>query len=297
MKTNLAKWFILFTLVIIWGTSFLLIKRALLVYESEIVGSLRIFIAFVVSLPFVIKHSRRLSVDKWKYIAIVGILGTGFPALLFAKAQTVISSSVAGILNSLTPLFTLATGVLFFGQKAKFLRVIGVITGLAGAAGLVYVTSNQSFEFHFTYALFIILATIFYSIQSNIIKTHLNEVNPVAITTLGFLIIGAPAGVYLFFFSDFPVILMNESRGPEGFFYVAVLSIFGSVIALILYNRLVQITNAVFATSVTYLVPVVALLWGVLDGERLPVVSIAFIALILTGVIMVNKNGALKKNH
>jgi drug/metabolite transporter (DMT)-like permease len=238
-----------------------------------------------------------LPADKWKYIIIIGILGTGLPALLFAKAQTVISSSVAGILNSLTPLFTLATGVLFFGQKARLLRVLGVITGLAGAVGLVYVTSNQSFEFHFTYALFIILATIFYSVQSNIIKTHLNEVNPAAITTLGFLTIGAPAGVYLFFFSDFPEILMNESQGRSGFFYVAILSVFGSVIALILYNRLVQITNAVFATSVTYLVPVVALLWGVLDGERLPVISTAFIALILTGVIMVNKNGALKKNH
>jgi len=295
LKKSLLKWLLLFTLVLIWGTSFLLIKRGLEVYPNHVVGSLRIFIAFVVTLPFALFHARRLPSDKWKYIAIVGIFGTGIPALLFAKAQTVISSSVAGILNSLTPLFTLVTGILFFKQKALLMRVLGVITGLAGAVGLVYVTSNQSFEFHLTYALFIIVATVFYAFQSNVVKAYLNEVNPVAITTLGFSIIGIPAGIYLFFFSDFLNMLTKENRGYEGLGYVAILSVFGSVIALILYNRLVQMTNAVFATSLTYLIPMVALLWGLIDGENLPLASIAFIMLIFAGVIMVNKNDYLKK--
>lgn len=297
MKKNITKWLILFTLVLIWGTSFILMKRGLQVYPNLVVGSLRVFIAFLVTLPFAFFRTKGLTSDNWKYIVIVGVIGTGIPALLFAKAQTVISSSVAGILNSLTPLFTLIIGVLFFGQKARILRILGVITGLIGAVGLVYVSSNQSFEFHLMYALFIILATVLYSFQSNIVKTHLNDVNPATITILGLSIVGVPAGIYLFVFSPFINILATDIRGLEGIFYISILSIFGSVIALILYNRLVQITNAVFATSVTYLVPVVALLWGVLDGERLPMVSIAFIALILTGVIMVNKNGSLKKNH
>lgn len=270
-------------------------KRGLQVYPNLVVGSLRIFIAFLVTLPFAFFRTKGITSDHWKYIIIVGIIGMGIPALLFAKAQTVISSSVAGILNSLTPLFTLIIGVLFFGQKARILRILGVITGLIGAVGLVYVSSNQAFEFHLMYALFIILATVLYSFQSNIVKTHLNEVNPATITILGFLIIGAPAGIYLFVFSPFINILTTDIRGLEGLFYISILSIFGSVIALILYNRLVQITNAVFATSVTYLVPVVAVLWGTFDGERLPVTSVAFIGLIFAGVIMVNKNDYLKK--
>lgn len=295
MKSGFFKWAVLFSLVLIWGTSFILMKQGLKVYSSAIVGSLRIFIAFLVILPFSVFHARSLPPGKWKHIAVVGILGTAIPAFLFAKAQTVISSSVAGILNSLTPLFTLITGVLFFSQKSGLLRFLGVITGLTGAVGLVFITSDNSFEFQFAYAFLIILATILYSIQSNVIKTYLNDVNPVAITSLGFLIVGLPAGIYLFAFSDFYTVLKTSHQGIEGVVYISLLSIFGSVIALILYNRLVQVTNPVFASSVTYLVPVVALLWGVFDGERLPAVSLVFVALIFAGVIMVNKNDYIKK--
>jgi drug/metabolite transporter (DMT)-like permease len=230
-----------------------------------------------------------------KYIVIIAVIGTGIPAFLFARAQTVIDSSLAGILNSLTPLFTMVIGISFFRQKTAWLNVLGVFIGLVGAIGLIYVTSNQTFEFHFSFAIYVIIATILYAIQSNMLKYYLQEVNAVMIASVGFLIIGIPTTIYLFFFSDFPEVLMHHERGWEGFMYITILGFLASAFAIIAYNRLVQLTNAVFASSVTYFVPILALLWGIMDGERFQLIASLFIVMILLGVFLVNRGDKLKK--
>jgi drug/metabolite transporter (DMT)-like permease len=262
-----------------------------------VVGSIRIFVSFIVLLPFAIIHIRKIPQGKIKYIAIIAVIGTGIPAFLFARAQTVINSSLAGILNSLTPLFTLAIGIMFFRQKTKWINVLGVFIGLFGAIGLIFVTSDTTFEFHFSFAIYIIIATILYAIHSNMVKFYLQEVSPVTITSVGFLIIGIPTGIYLIFFSDFLDVLINNEHGWEGFMYIAILGFLASAIAIIAYNRLVQLTNAVFASSVTYFVPVLALVWGILDGERFPIIASLFIVLILLGVFLVNRTGNRKKKN
>ena len=295
--SKLKSWGILFMLVLIWGTSFILIKRGLEVYSSMVVGAIRVVVSFFVLLPFALTHIRKVPPGKLKYITIIAVIGTGIPAFLFARAQTVIDSSLAGILNSLTPLFTMIIGLMFFRQKTGWLNVLGVFIGLVGALGLIYVTSDKTFEFHFSFAIYVIIATILYALHSNMVKFYLQEVSAVTIAAVGFFIIGIPTCIYLFAFSDFLDILIHDENGLEGFMYIAILGILASAFAIIAYNRLVQMTNAVFASSVTYFVPVLALVWGILDGERFPLIASLFIALILLGVFLVNRTNNRKKKN
>ncbi len=249
----------------------------------------------MVLLPVAFVHIRKVPKGKIKYISIIAVIGTGIPVFLFARAQTVIDSSVAGILNSLTPLFTMVIGIMFFRQKTGWQNVLGVFIGLIGAFGLIYVTAGISFEFHFSFAIYVIIATVLYAIHSNMIKYYLQDVNPVTIVSVGFFIIGIPTTIYLFMFSDFVEVFINDDNGLEGFMYIAILGFLSSAIAIIAYSRLVQITTAVFASSVTYFVPILALVWGILDGEKFPIIASVFIALVLLGVFLVNSNNKRKR--
>ncbi|MCF8366588.1 MAG: DMT family transporter [Bacteroidales bacterium] len=282
-------WIALTVLVFIWGTSFILIKRGLEVYSSVEVGALRIFISFLVLSPIAIQRIRKVPWKILKHIIIIGIIGTGIPAFLFAEAQTKLDSALAGILNSLTPLFTLIVGLVFFHQKTRWFNVVGVLLGLGGAVGLIYATSDGSFDFHFAYAIYVVIATVLYAFQSNMVKFYLNDVDPVTIASLGFFAIGIPATIGLFFFTDFPTKIISDENGLKAFFYIALLAVMASAFAIILYNKLVQVTSAVFASSVTYFVPFLAVIWGLNDGERFPLIAFLFMAIILFGVLMVNK--------
>ncbi len=296
-QSNALPWLLLSILVLIWGTSFILIKRGLEAYSSFQVGALRVFFSFVVLLPAALRRIKKVPAKKIRIIAIIGLIGTGAPAFLFARAQTHIDSALAGILNSLTPLFTLLVGLMFFQQKARWISILGVFTGLLGAIGLIYVASDRSFEFQFSFAVYVIIATFFYAIQSNMIKYYLMDVSPVSIAALGFFFIGIPSGIYLFFFSDFVHVLTTHPKGWSSLGFVAILGVFPSAVAIIFYNKLVQLTNAVFASSVTYFVPILALIWGMFDGERFPWTASLFIAMILFGVLLVNQSRKRNSIH
>ncbi|MCF8365787.1 MAG: EamA family transporter [Bacteroidales bacterium] len=293
LSSTYIGWIMLFFLVLIWGTSFILIKRGLEVYTSVEVGGIRIFVSFLVLLPFALKRIFRISKKNLKHILIIGVIGTGIPAFLFALAQTHINSSTAGILNSLTPLFTMLAGFLFFKQKLRWTNVTGVLMGLLGAIGLIYATNSGSLQINFLYAVLIVIATMLYAIQSNMIKYFLNDVPPISIASVGFFFIGIPVGIVLFFFTDFTTKLIEHENGLHAFLYVALLGFFASAVAIVIYNKLVQTTNAVFASSVTYFVPVLALVWGLFDGERFPLPAYLFSGLILAGMLLVNKRTRL----
>lgn len=282
-------WLILTLLILIWGSSFILIKRGLQVYTSIEVGAIRIFVSFLVLLPAALKNFHKVDFKTKRFIFLVGLVGTGLPAFLFAQAQTVIDSSLAGILNSLTPLFTLIAGVAFFKHKARLMSVAGVMIGLTGAVGLLYSKSEGSFEFHFGFAIYAILATMLYAFQANLVKTYLNNTPTVVIASLGFFFIGIPASVLLFGFTDFTTKISTNPNGVITFAYIATLAVFASAIAIILFNKLIQITNPVFASSVTYFIPVVSLFWGIGDGEKYSLQAFLFAALIIMGVFLVNK--------
>jgi len=221
-------------------------------------------------------------------MAIVGIVGNGIPAFLFTKAETGIDSSLAGILNSLTPLFTLIVGLLFFQSKTKWYNVLGVIIGLGGTVGLMSVSGNKTLEFNFSYGIYVIVATLLYAINLNFVKRNLKEVDAITITSFAFLTIGIPSLIYLFASTDFITVLHTKPNAYVSLVYVAILGIFGSAIAVILYNKLIKTSGVLFAASVTYMMPIVAVFWGIADGEKFELVYVLWIIIILMGVFLVN---------
>lgn len=288
-KVSLLAWSILAGLALIWGTSFILIKRGLEVFSSDEVGALRIVITFLVLSPLALTRIRRVRREDWKYLTIVGVIGSGAPAFLFAAAQRGIDSSLAGILNSLTPLFTVIVGMSFFSLRIKWFNILGVLIGLTGAIGLISISGGRSFDFNFNYAIFVIIATICYATNVNLVKFKLREVDPLTITSFSFLMIGLPVLLYLIIFTDFPAQLSDDKQALSGLGYVTILAVMGTAFALIAFNKLVKIASPVFASSVTYLIPLVAVFWGFIDGEEFGWNYIAWMILILTGVFLVNK--------
>ena len=293
-KKTIISWIILLALMITWGSSFILIKRGLEVYSDVEVGALRVCITFILFIPFINRFSK-IKANQWKYLAVVGIVGSGAPAFLFAKAQTGIDSNLAGILNSLTPLFTLIISISLFRVKSRMINILGVIIGLIGAVGLIFVSGDKGFEFNFSFAIYVIIAAICYAISVNFVKNYLQDIDSLTITAFSFLIIGLPVLIYLIFFTDFTNHLVSNNRALEGLGYISILAIVGTGIALTAFNYLVKITNAIFASSVTYLVPIVAIIWGKIDGEKFKLIYIIWIILILFGVFLVNKKKK-KKN-
>lgn len=281
------QWFTLMLLALIWGSSFIFMKRGLESFTDAQVAAFRIFISFLFFLPIAIKRIKYLKKENVKSLLLVGFIGNGIPAFLFTKAQTQVSSSLAGMLNSLVPLFALIVGYIFYKVRVKKLNVLGVFIGLIGAVGLIVMSSEGAFSASGYYSLFIVLATICYSISVNEIKQKLAELDGVSIMSFAFMFIGPWAGIYLFF-SDYQYTLSSPDY-MHNFTYVFFLALLSSVIANIIFNYLIKHTTALFATSVTYLIPAVAILLGILDGESVRFEQLIFIAVILAGVSLVNK--------
>ena len=216
-------------------------------------------------------------------ILISSLLGSGIPPFLFAIAQTKIDSSVTGILNSLTPLFALIGGALIFNIRMRWFHIAGVLVGLVGTIVVVLIKSDGSFEFNFGYAILVVLATMFYGTNANIIKSQLHNVHPIQIALITFCFLGPIAGVFLFT-TDFILVTKTHPYAWKSLMYLALLSFIGTSYALVLFNYLAHRTSALFATMVTYIIPVIAVIIGVFDGELLGIVHIIGLGLILTGV-------------
>ncbi|MBI4648060.1 MAG: DMT family transporter [Bacteroidia bacterium] len=288
MSKKIWQWIILLILAFIWGSSFILMKKGLESYNNYQLAALRMFIAYIILLPFAIKNLKKITRKNYKSLLIAGYIGNGVPALLYATAQTNVGSSVAGMLNSLTPLFTLIAGISVFRVKVKYYNIFGIIIGLAGSAGLVIKDYRTFFEGSNWYALLIVFATLFYGININQIKTYLYELDGVAIASLALFFVGPAAGTYLMF-SDFSPALATEHYAIN-FLYIFILSLFSSVIAVIGFNILIKHTTAVFASSTTYIIPIFAIFWGFIDGESLSLLQLASICIVLAGVYLVNLN-------
>jgi len=282
-------WLILVILALVWGSSFILIKRGLSSFSSSEVGALRVGITFLVLSPLALTRLKTVTRRDWAYLGLVGLVGSLFPAFLFAKAQTGIDSNLAGILNSLTPLFTLIIGLTFFSLKVKWFNIAGVLVGLTGAIGLISVSGGRNFEFNFQYAIYIIIATILYATNVNLVKYRLKDTDAITITSFSFLVIGLPVLLYLFFFTDFLHKIGQDKESWASLGYISILAVAGTALALIAFNKLVKLASPLFAASVTYLIPIVAIFWGLIDGENILPVSFLWMALILFGILLVNK--------
>lgn len=285
---QLLAWSILILLALVWGSSFILIKKGLLVYSPLQTATLRVGCGILTLFFIALAYLRRVPSHKWKYLIISGNFGVLIPSFLFAQAQTGLDSSVAGILNALTPMFTLIVGVFFFRSQIRLYQVLGVGIGLFGSAGLVLVNSPQqglSFNQH---ALLILVATILYGCNVNLVKKYLSDLPPLMLSSIS-LLTTAPLTIALLFSLDIVETYQSHPDAFRALSYLAILGIFSTGIAAIFFNRLIQISNAIFASSVTYLIPFIALIWGILDGETLTPQVIIALVLVITGVWLINR--------
>lgn len=294
-KRRWLAWLILIALVFTWGSSFILMKIGLTVFPPMQLGALRISLVFIFLIPFLVVRFRKVKRRQWHIFLISGMVGSGIPAFLFAYAQSGIDSSLSGILNSLTPLFTMLIGMWFFRYKGAWYNVVGVFIGLAGAVGLMAASGGGDLAFNFSYAWYVILATLCYAVNINLVKTYLKDTDAISITTYGVGSVGIPCLVYLLAFTDFIPRMLHHPDAWYGLSIVNILAVVGTGLALMLYNYMIKISNVVFAASVTYLMPVVAIFWGVLDDEVFRLINILYIALVLLGVFLVN--GHFGKGH
>ena len=287
----LLPWLLVLVLVLIWGTSFILIKRGLAVYRPVELGALRIVLAALVLLPFAARGVRLVPRARWRWLLTAGLIGNFLPAILFAWAETRLASGLAGILNSLTGLFTLLAGALLFGQRLTGARMLGVLTGMVGTAVLLSSGPGglgRVAPADVPYGLLIVVATAMYGFNLNLIKYRLAGIPPVEMAALALFFVAGPALVALLMTDAIPRTL-HLPGGWTAFGAVAILAAASTALGLVLYNWLIQLRGTVFATTTTYLMPVVSLLWGVLDGERIYAGHYAGLAIILGGVALVSR--------
>lgn len=290
-QQKLSSLLILVLLALVLGSSFILMKMGLKapdgtpVLTPYQVASLRMMMAAVVLLPISIQAIRQIDKKDWKYLAVVGFLGSGIPAFLFAVSQQYLDSGLAGILNALTPLFTLLLAILFFKKTTHKRQVTGMLIGFIGAAGII--ASKGSSLQNVQYAFLIIAATVMYGVSVNTVGHHLRHIKAPWITSLSVLMVSIPCGLY-FFTTDYSVIWTHPAGG-RSLGAVATLSIVGTGIANILFFRLTQLSGAIMASTVTYLIPIVAVGWGYYMHESLSFWQIVFAGVILLGVYLGNR--------
>lgn len=283
----------LFVLSLIWGSSFILIKKSLLAFTFYEVAILRIAISCLAFIPFFLQVRKAVDWRKWKKYILVGMTGSGIPAFLYSAAEIHISSAIAGLLNSLTPICTLAISIFFFGEVFRWNRLIGVIVGLSGAALLMLYGKESGFGGNAWYSLFIIAGTICYGFNVNFVKAYFQDTDPIVLSAVSFLMIGSPALLYVLF-SSIPHTVVSHPDGLTSIMAVSFLALLGTVFSVILFYKLVQRTNPVFASSVAYFMPIIALLWGLLDGEAVGLFHIIGLAFILVGVYIIRGKPTIK---
>ncbi|PAM92044.1 permease [Flavobacterium sp. IR1] len=284
MDAKQLKWFYLLLLSLIWGSSFILIKRGLVGLTAIQVGSLRIIFAALFLLIIGFSSLKKISRRQWKFIALTSVFGTFIPAFFFAIAETQVDSSMVAILNSLTPLNTLILGIIVFGIQFQKRQVIGVFIGLVGCLLLVLNGDSSRSDQNYYYLILVVVATLCYAINVNLIKKYLSDLNSLSITTGNFAVLLLPALVILST-TDFTQRIHFEAA-EHSILFVAVLGVLGTGIANVLFFKLIQMSSPVFATSVTYLIPIVAFFWGLLDNEMLTPIQFFGAFVILIGVYL-----------
>lgn len=294
-QSNLFAWLLLISLSLIWGSSFILIKKGLVALTAQEVGSLRIVSAFLFLVPFSLVRLRRVPKEKYLSLLLAGLLGSLVPSFLFANAQTHLDSAITGVLNTLVPIFTILIAFLFFKQRQSKKVFLGITIGFLGSMILITSGNGASFGSVNAYALLVVLATVCYAANLNLIKAKLDDLDPLTVTSISLLAVGPFATIYLFGFTSF----WNKVAATEGsglsILYICVLGVFGTAIALIIFNRILQITDALFASSVTYLIPIIAVIWGLADGESIYPIQYMGMAAVGLGVYIANSNRLIYK--
>ncbi len=283
------RWVMLISLALIWGSSFILMKFALKGLSPVQVGALRMILSAIFLLVIGFHKIKLIEKKDWKYIFLNALLGTFFPVFLFTYAVQHIDSSIVAVLNSLTPLITLILGLVMFGFLFTKKQIAGVLIGFIGSLILIIISAGLNPDDNYWYALLIILASIGYAFNVNILKKYLSDLDAMAIAVGNFLLVLIPALFVLWYSNFFKLDLIHDKSVYTAIGYISILAIVGTALAKVFFNRLVQISSPIFASSVTYLIPIIALFWGILDGEKIHLSQIMSGLTILIGVYLVNQ--------
>jgi drug/metabolite transporter (DMT)-like permease len=287
MHSKWTNWLVFALLSVVWGSSFILMKEGLKAFTPYQVASLRMLSAGVILLPFAYKALKIVPRQKLALVILSGILGNFIPAYLFCIAETQIDSSLAGILNSLTPMFTIIVGVLFFNVQTSMVKVIGMIIGFIGLSFLLAAGKDVSLH-NLSFAGLVLLATLFYGINVNIVGRYMQQLGALNVASIAFAFLIIPSTCVLYFTGYFN----NNFNDPiviRSLMASSLLGIVGTSLATILFYFLVKRAGILFGSLVTYGIPVIAVAWGLLDGESLSLMQVACLGLILFGVLIVNR--------
>ena len=276
-------------ITLIWGSSFILMKEGLVELSPYQVAALRILSAGIVLLPIAIKQIARFPKSTIGLIVLSGTLGNFIPAFLFCVAETRIDSSLTGILNALTPLFVVAIGILFFKQPFQLQKIIGVVIGFLGLC--ILFTSKDGFKVdeNMAYGIFVVMATILYGVNPNLIRTYLKEVGVLNLAAIAFGILAIPSAYILYTTGYFHAMTTANAGFIRASFATVILGVFGTAVAQILFLTLLKRTNPIYSALPTYFMPFVAILWGVWYGETIKIQHLLCLGIILLGVYVTNK--------
>jgi len=296
LSAHQLKWLYLFILALMWGSSFILIKKGLVGLSPIQVGAFRVAVTAVILIIVGYKRFKTIPKSAWKWLAVSGLIGTLFPSFLFAYAETEIDSAVASILNSTVPLLALIVGVVVFKSRLVKAQLLGVSIGLMGSIILILIGANFNPDQNYWFASLPVIASLMYAFNANIIKTYLQHLSALGIAAGSFLIMIIPAVIILAFTGFFDGDFLMKPDTQTSMLYVGLLALLGTALAKIIFNRLIQLSDPVFSTSVTYLIPVVALFWGILDGESFSFWQLLAGGIILLGVYLSNLKKKTRKN-
>jgi drug/metabolite transporter (DMT)-like permease len=286
-KSTLIIFLSILGLALIWGSSFILVKKSLVHYSALQVGALRICSASLFFIPIFLKRFKYMEKKHVSSFLLAGLTGNLIPAILFAIAGQHLSSALSGMLNAFTPLFTLIIGILFFAQPFIWKQTTGIFVGLIGCLGLLFAGQGLNIDFNI-HGLWVVLATLLYGINMHIVKTRLSDMHPLTSTAGIFMVIGPLALIVLIYTGFFSMALDQEHLWS--FIAAMALGLFGSAIGMLAFNQIIKWTSAIVASSVTYMIPIVALGWGFADGESIYFLQVISMFVLLAGIYLVNKS-------
>jgi drug/metabolite transporter (DMT)-like permease len=286
-KSTLVIFLAILGLALIWGSSFILVKKSLVHYSALQVGALRICAASLFFIPIFLKRFKYMEKKHISSFLLTGLTGNLIPAMLFAIAGQHLSSALSGMLNAFTPLFTLFIGIAFFAQPFIWKQMTGILVGLLGCLGLLFAGQGFNIDFNI-HGLWVVLATLLYGINMHLVKTRLSDMHPLTSTAGIFMVIGPLALIVLIYTGFFSLPLDEEHLWS--FISAIALGLFGSAIGMLAFNQIIKWTSAIIASSVTYMIPIVALGWGFVDGEAIYLLQVVSMFVLLAGIYLVNKS-------
>lgn len=285
MNTDKEKWILLVVLSLIWGSSFILIKKSLDHFNPYQVGALRVLIAGIILMPVAISKYKLFPKKHVKWLILAAFTGNFIPMFLFPIAETEVSSSIAGIINSMMPIFVIIVGALVWKFETTQRQMVGTFISFTGVCLLAFGGAGEEGQFKLIPILLLLLATLCYAVSTTTVKSKLMEVSSTVLSAFVFsFVLFFPSLIALTFTGFFSTFSLDENH-LTGLMFVSLLSIFGTGLAMMMNYRLLKVSSPLFASTVTLLMPIVAIIWGVLDGEKLSVMQFIGAGIIIAGLI------------